>query len=83
VISDQAARLAREPSIPALVKVKDTWINRRQVVALWWAPADSNGGKDGHTVIGMTGGHSFKIDAPLGSGDLSTLGVTESPSPVD
>ena len=83
MISDQAARLACEPSIPALMKVRDSWINRRQVVALWWAPADTNGGKEGHIVTGMTGGHSFKIDAPLGSGDLSTPGVTESPSPVD
>ena len=60
---DQAARLAREPSMPALVKVNNTWINRRHVVEISWTAANDDQSKNGFTTIRMSDGHSVTVDA--------------------
>ena len=60
---DQAARLAREPSMPALVKINDTWINRRHVVEISWTVANDEHSKNGFTTIRMSDGHSVTVDA--------------------
>ena len=65
MMNDQAARRAREPGIPALVKVKDDWTNRRHVIGLSRLPPRTAESNEGRTIIRMTDGSLIDVDAPL------------------
>ena len=64
-MEDQAARLARERSVPLLVKVEGMWVNPGHVVGLWWTPPGDDQRTEGHTTIRMADGHSIDVHAPL------------------